>query len=97
MGSLKPGATYVYERVDDTVYAREVGSSERRIIGYKYDNEKMTDVQKEDTFLGVPMSEMMLMAVIIQESKNNELLRQELERVKITYHLSKDNGRETRT
>ncbi len=97
MGSLKPGATYVYERVNDTVYAREVGSSERRIIGYKYDNEKMTDVQKEDTFLGVPMSEMMLMAVIIQESKNNELLRQELERVKITYHLSKDNGRETRT
>jgi hypothetical protein len=97
MGSLKPGATYVYERVNDTVYAREVGSSERRIIGYKYDNEKMTDVQKEDTFLGVPMSEMMLMAVIIQESKNNELLRQELERVKITYHLSKENGRETRT
>ena len=27
MGSLKPGATYIYERVDNTVYAREIGAA----------------------------------------------------------------------
>ena len=36
MGSLKPGATYIYERVDDTVYAREFGADpkDRFVIGY---------------------------------------------------------------
>ena len=34
MGSLTPGATYVYERADGRIYAREFGKTERRIIGY---------------------------------------------------------------
>ena len=95
MGSLTPGATYIYERVGDTVYAREQGSTDRRIIGYDYKTGELVDTPREDTFLGLPMSEMMLMAVIIHESKNNEALRQQIERVKILYHLSKENGRET--
>jgi hypothetical protein len=93
MGSLTPGVTYIYERVDNTVYARESGSTERRIIGYDYQIGKLMDTPKEDTFLGLPMSEVMLMAVIMQEAKTNEVLRQELERVKILYHLSKEDGR----
>lgn len=92
MGSLTPGATYIYERVGDTVYAREAGSTERKIIGYDYKLGGLVDTPKEDTFLGLPMSEVMLMALIVHESKNNEALRQELERVKILYHLSKDDG-----
>jgi hypothetical protein len=36
MGQLKPGATYIYERDKDVVYAREHGSSERRVIGVDY-------------------------------------------------------------
>lgn len=36
MGSLNPGATYIYERDGDTVYAREIGSNERRVIGMDY-------------------------------------------------------------
>jgi hypothetical protein len=36
MGQLKPGATYIYERDGDTVYAREFGSSERTVIGMDY-------------------------------------------------------------
>ena len=41
MGSLTPGATYIYESPDggSTVYAREFGSSERKIVGYTYDGE----------------------------------------------------------
>ena len=34
MGKLKPGATYIYERVDNRIYAREFGSSERQLVGY---------------------------------------------------------------
>jgi hypothetical protein len=36
MGKLNPGATYIYERDGDTVYARELGSNERRVIGMDY-------------------------------------------------------------
>jgi|LauGreDrversion4_2_1035121.scaffolds.fasta_scaffold48035_7 hypothetical protein len=36
MGSLKQGATYIYERDRGTVYAREVGSTEKRVIGMDY-------------------------------------------------------------
>lgn len=37
MGTLKPGATYIYERADGIVYAREFGAdpSERFIVGYE--------------------------------------------------------------
>ena len=38
MGQLKPGATYIYERDKDTIYAREVGTNERRVIGMDYPN-----------------------------------------------------------
>lgn len=39
MGTLKPGATYVYERVGNEVYARESGAdpATRRLIGYNHD------------------------------------------------------------
>ena len=34
MGSLKPGATYIYERVNGVIYAREFGKNERKVVGY---------------------------------------------------------------
>ena len=39
MGTLKPGATYIYERVGNEVYARESGADPgtRRLMGYAYD------------------------------------------------------------
>lgn len=36
MGTLKEGVTYIYERDKGTVYARELGSSERKVIGMDY-------------------------------------------------------------
>ena len=37
MGSLKPGATYIYERSEGIVYAREFGAdpSTRIVVGYE--------------------------------------------------------------
>ena len=39
MGTLKPGATYIYERVGNEVYAREFNAdpSTRELMGYSYD------------------------------------------------------------
>ena len=39
MGSLKPGAKYIYERADGVTYAREFGAdpSTREAIGWNYD------------------------------------------------------------
>jgi len=36
MGSLKPGATYTYERNGDEIYARENGTTERTLVGYDH-------------------------------------------------------------
>jgi hypothetical protein len=80
MGSLKPGATYVYERVGGTVYARESGSTERTVVGYM--QEFVTSYELETVWKD-----------IIQESKVNPLLHEALENVKIIYYLSKNEQR----
>jgi hypothetical protein len=42
MGTLKPGVTYIYERVDNVIYAREFGAhpSTRFVIDRNYKSEK---------------------------------------------------------
>lgn len=86
MGSLKPGATYIYERVDNTVYAREFGESERKVIGYDYDPvfKKMAD----NYFFEIEWRD------IIEAANTSPALQEALERVKILYHLSKKDGQE---
>ena len=79
MGSLKPGATYVYERVDDVVYAREHGSqpSTRKEIGRDYN---LHDRIMEDKLWGD----------IRREAKTNLTLQKALDRAIMIYKLSKD-------
>jgi hypothetical protein len=92
MGSLKPGATYIYERNGEEIYARETGTTDRRLIGYQYEN--TTDPRTHD---GRPMIEHIredkLWGDIRREARTNEVLQEALERVKILYHLSKNNGK----
>ena len=38
MGTLTPGATYIYERVDNRIYAREMGQIKRRLVGWTDSN-----------------------------------------------------------
>ena len=38
MGSLDPGASYVYERVDDRIYARKFGETRRQLVGWTDSN-----------------------------------------------------------
>ena len=86
MGQLKPGATYIYERANGVVYARESGSLEREAIGWEYDpatGSRVEDIAKA----GQEWRE------ILAEAKNNSALQEAIDRVKILYHLSKkENG-----
>ena len=34
MGSLNPGVTYIYERANGRIYAREFGQTDRKLVGY---------------------------------------------------------------
>ena len=76
MGSLTPGATYVYERANGKVYAREVGNLDRVLIGYDLDNSAQQNVA--------------LWNDILKESETNPTLRKALDRVIMLYKLSKD-------
>jgi hypothetical protein len=93
MGNLKPGATYIYERNGDEVYAREFGETERELIGYRYEMEDKPDPRTSD---GRPLREHILedklWGDIRRKAKTDKTLQEALDRVKILYHLSKENG-----
>jgi len=87
MGSLKPGATYIYERDKGTVYAREMGAnpSTRREIGYTYD--PRTDDGRP---LHDHIQDSKLWGQIRQEARTNVTLQKALDRVIMIYKLSKE-------
>jgi hypothetical protein len=81
MGSLKPDATYIYEKADGITYAREVGAphTERFEIGRDY-----ATILKD---------ELRLWEEIVRAGRANQVLQEALDRAKILYHLSKDHGK----
>ena len=95
MGSLTPGATYIYERNGEEIYAREFGETERKLIGYKYEMEDKPDPRTED---GRPLIEHIreskLWGDIHREAKTNPTLQKALDRAIMIYKLSKDKIRE---
>ena len=96
MGTLKSGATYIYERNGDEIYAREFGETERKLIGYQYEGK--TDPRTAD---GRPLHEHImedkLWGDIRRMAKTNPTLHEAMERVKIIYHLSKDTDGNRKT
>lgn len=97
MGSLKSGATYIHERINNVVYAREVGDTSvtRQVVGWDYDTTDPTfDPRTVD---GRPLHdhamEGKLWGEIRRAAKTNTALQEALERVKIIYHLSKDDAK----
>jgi hypothetical protein len=87
MGSLKPGATYVYERDKGTVYAREIGAdpSTRKEIGYNYDSRTSDGRPLYDHIMDNKM-----WGEIHREAKTNVTLQKALDRVIMIYKLSKE-------
>lgn len=76
MGTLKPGATYIYERADGITYAREFGSKERKAIGWDYSigEAAMDEMWKDIRF----------------QAQSNPSLQKAMDRVIMIYKLSKD-------
>jgi len=87
MGNLKPGATYIYERNGDEIYAREIGSdpSTRKEIGYNYDSRTSDGRPLHDHMMDSKM-----WGEIHRMAKTNVTLQKALDRVIMLYRLSKD-------
>lgn len=85
MGSLTPGATYIYESPDggDTVYAREMGTTKRTMVGQNTRAKSVIEQIREDKLWGE----------IRRAAKTNPALQDALERAIIIYQLSKNNER----
>jgi len=94
MGTLKPGATYIYERNGNTVYAREMGSdpSTRKPIGwdYKVNGDSFTEWQDNRTETQRDLDDHNEWIKIRQEAKTNPALQKAVDRVKMLYKLSKE-------
>jgi len=102
MGTLKPGATYIHERVDNVVYSREFGSdpSTRQVVGWDYNKDNPTfDPRTRD---GRPLIDQMredqLWGEIRRAAKENTTLANILEQAKTVYYTIKDDiGHKKRT
>jgi len=88
MGNLKPGANYSYRKINGVTYSQEEGSIKEEAVGWDYDPR---------TSDGRPLHEHIkdskLWGDIRRAAETNTALQAAIERVKIVYHLSKDNGK----
>lgn len=91
MGSLTPGATYIYEKADGVTYAREFGAdaTDRFPIGWDYISQPAI---KTSSIFGIPVSELTIYIEMMEAAKNNPALQEALDRAKLVYHLSKQDG-----
>jgi hypothetical protein len=92
MGTLTPGATYIYERNGEEIYARESGKTDRTLIGYQYEN-KVDPRTHDGRPLYEHMKEDQLWGDIRRAARTNTALHEAMERVILIYHLSKDHGK----
>ena len=81
MGQYKPGATYIHESPDGgkTIYAREIGTTERRLVGYSPDMiEQLEKIDRESRWMA-----------ILDQAKRSPALQEAIDRVIMLYELSK--------
>lgn len=79
MGTLKPGVTYIYERADGRIYAREFGQTDRKIIGY--DNTQQETAERR--YYMNQINQVLLMC------EQHEDMRELLDKLFVLYNLRK--------
>ena len=86
MGSLVPGATYIYERNGSTVYAREIGAhpNTRKEIGWDFDTRTSDGRPLHDH-----MMEDKLWGKIRRAAETNPTLQDALDHAIMLYKLTK--------
>ena len=94
MGQLKPGATYIYERVEDTVYQREIGADPNTRVEVGYDYGTYEERRDSDIRAGMKtrrdsMMENKMWDAIRREALTNPTLQDALDRAIIIYNLTK--------
>ena len=97
MGTLKPGATLIHERVGNVVYSREFGAdpATRQVAGWDYDPANPNWDPRTET--GRPLLDQLkedqLWANLRREAKTNAALQDAINQAIEIYHLSKRNDR----
>ncbi len=85
MGSLTPGATYIYERSEGIIYAREFGAdpSTRRVVGY----ESGADY---DPYKSGPTKRMLSeLNEVVKMCETDPAMRELLDQLFVLYNLKK--------
>ena len=82
MGTLTPGSTYIYERDGGTIYAREFGKTERKVVGY--------DMPKQRDPLQYDIIQTQLWQDIVEAGKTNPALQKTLDRAILIYQTIKE-------
>ncbi len=77
MGSLTPGATYIYERVAGSIFAREFGKTERKLVGY------VTDISPEIEMYRSEINQVLLMC------ERDPAMKELLDQLFVMYNLKK--------
>ena len=92
MGSLKPGATYIYERDKGVTYAREFGADPmtRKAIGWEYGTEESKRFDVRRTAGQQELDDHNEWIKIRLAGKDNPALQKAIDRVKILYKLSQE-------
>lgn len=92
MGSLKPGATYIYERNKGTVYAREFGSNPntRQVVGWDYNPENPVFDPRKDPTKDLNAHNQWIK--IRLAGKTNPALQKAIDNVIMIYKLSIDQN-----
>lgn len=81
MGTLRPGATYIYEREGGRIFAREFGSTDRRIIGY----DSKTQETAERRYYMSEMND------ILRMCETDPTMKELLDKLFVMYKLKKTN------
>lgn len=79
MGTLKPGSTYIYEKVNGVTYARELNDlpNKRVEVGRDYEQQDWIETQ--------------LWQDIVRAGRTNPALQKVLDRAKLIYQTIKDS------
>ena len=83
MGSLNPGATYIYERSEGIIYAREFGKTERHVVGY--------ESGKDYDPYGANKRMMSELNNVVQMCETDPAMRELLDQLFVLYNLKKTN------
>lgn len=88
----------IYERVGNIVYGREQGAdpSTRIQIDAAFANSNHSESNEASSWRSKMLEDILIeneWRPILREAKNNTVLQESLERVKILYHLSKKNAK----